>query len=113
MKGAVIVETKELKFDRIAYCAGMDPEDYKAACFVSPGVSHIDYTNYEKTYEGNLETSNTDVFNILEELFTMLNINHPVDYKGHSLSVSDIIVINGHYYYCDAHGWKEVDFNVL
>ncbi len=50
-KGAITVENKELKYDRIAYCAGMSPEDYKAACFISPGVSHIDYPTYEKTYE--------------------------------------------------------------
>ena len=43
--------TKFEDMKRIAYCAGMDPEDYKAACFVSPDASHIDYTNYDKTYE--------------------------------------------------------------
>lgn len=72
---------------------------------------HSEY--YKETYEGNLKTSSTDVMDILEELFTELNVNHPVDYKGHSLSVSDIIVIDNHYYYCDAYGWKEVDFNIL
>ena len=42
----------ELKnLNRIAYCAGMDPEDYKAACVAAPDVSHIDYANYDKTYE--------------------------------------------------------------
>ena len=43
--------TNELKLDRIAYCSGMDPEDYKATCSITPGVSHIDYANYDKTYE--------------------------------------------------------------
>ena len=43
--------TNELKLERIAYCAGMDPEDYKAACSITPGVSHIDYPNYDKTYQ--------------------------------------------------------------
>ena len=36
---------------RIAYCAGMDPEDYKAASSVADGASLIDYSNYVKTYE--------------------------------------------------------------
>ena len=36
---------------RIAYCAGMDPEDYKAACSVAGDASRIDYQNYDKTYE--------------------------------------------------------------
>ena len=36
---------------RIAYCAGMDPEDYKAACTLSSEATKIDYPNYDKTYE--------------------------------------------------------------
>ena len=40
-----------MEYKKIAYCAGMDPEDYKAACSISPDASHIDYQNYDKTYE--------------------------------------------------------------
>ena len=40
-----------MKIDRIAYCAGMDPEDYKATSAFAPEASKIDYTNYAKTYE--------------------------------------------------------------
>jgi len=40
-----------MKINRIAYCAGMDPEDYKAASSFSPGASRIDYPTYAKTYE--------------------------------------------------------------
>jgi DNA repair protein RadC len=40
-----------------------------------------------------------------------LNINHPADFKGHSLSVSDIIAlkVNGSVssYYVDSFGFKE------
>ncbi len=43
--------TNELKINRIAYCAGMDPEDYKAASTVAPGAARIDFSNYDKTYE--------------------------------------------------------------
>ena len=71
---------------------------------------HSEY--YKKTYEGDLETISTNPIDILEELFELLNINHPADYKGHSLSVSDIILLNGKYYYCDAHGWEEIEFNL-
>ena len=72
---------------------------------------HPEY--YKVTYDGNIETTKTDVFEILEELFTLLNINHPEDYKGHSLSVSDIILIDEHYYFCDSLGWKEVEYTIL
>ena len=72
----------------------------------------IDYVHpeyYENTYEGEIETNKINEFKILEEIFTLLNVNHPEDYKGHSLSVSDIVVLNGKKYYCDSYGWKEVE----
>ena len=93
--------------------------DAEEKIFCKYAYKHLDWIDrvhpeyYKKTYEGDIKTSSTDVMDILEELFTELNINHPADYKGHSLSVSDIIVIDEHYYYCDVYGWKEVDFNVL
>ncbi len=40
-----------LKVNRIAYCAGMDPEDYKAASFIAPDAVRVDCANYDKTYE--------------------------------------------------------------
>ena len=61
-------------------------------------LDSIDYVHpeyYKKTYEGEIETDKTDEFEILEEIFTLLNVNHPEDYKGHSLSVSDIVNLNG------------------
>ena len=58
-------------------------------------------------YEGNIETDKTDEYEILEEIFTLLNVNHPEDYTGHSLSVSDIVVLNNKKYYCDSYGWVE------
>ena len=45
------METNTLKVDRIAYCVGMDPEDYKAASFIAPDAVRVDCANYEKTYE--------------------------------------------------------------
>ena len=39
----------------------------------------------------------------------MFNLNHPEDYKGHSLSVSDLLEVNGKFYYCDAYSWEEID----
>ena len=36
---------------RIAYCGGMDPEDYKAASTLKEGAARIDFPNYAKTYE--------------------------------------------------------------
>ena len=46
--------------------------------------------------------------NALEELFKIFNIKIPEDFKGHSLSVSDIVEIDGKNYYCDFVGWEEL-----
>ena len=48
----------------------------------------------------------------LEDIYTRFNIDHPKDFKGHSLSVSDIVVLhqNGEdtAHYVDSFGYKEV-----
>ena len=68
---------------RIAYCAGMDPEDYKAACFVTPDVSHIDYTNYDKTYEA-VVSGECDACVLPFERSRSGKVNHTMDlfYNG-------------------------------
>ena len=54
----------------------------------------------------------TPQYEELEKLYEKFNINHPADFRGHSLSVSDIValkrdgVVSCHY--CDSVGFKEV-----
>ena len=75
--------TKFEDMKRIAYCAGMDPEDYKAACFVSPDASHIDYTNYDKTYEA-VVSGECDACIMPFERSRSGKVNHAMDlfYQG-------------------------------
>ena len=74
----------------------------------------FDLSHYEVVYEGTVDqdpediNEYADIENILEELFITFNVNHPVDYKGHSLSVSDIICLDGAYYYVDRLGYKKL-----
>lgn len=44
---------------------------------------------YEKVYEGTLKEGQD-----LNSIYAEFNINHPADFTGHSLSVSDIVVIS-------------------
>lgn len=48
----------------------------------------------------------------LEEIWERFNNNHPADFKGHSLSVSDIVAIKQSgvvtYHYCDNYDFKEL-----
>ena len=67
----------------------------------------VDRANYELVYSAPLapETS-------LEDIYTRFNIDHPKDFKGHSLSVSDVVVLhqNGQdaAHYVDSFGYKNV-----
>lgn len=61
--------------------------------------------DYNMVYESEADDSTT-----LDDLFRKFNVAHPADFKGHSLSVSDIVEMDGKYYYCDDYGWEEVTF---
>lgn len=67
--------------------------------------------NYNFIYAGQLEDGGYKAQK-LEALYQQFNINHPADFKGHSLSVSDIIALNQSgnvtYHYCDSFGFQEL-----
>ena len=60
---------------------------------------------YDMVYEGQIEGSAN-----LDDIYTKFNINRPADFKGHSLSTSDIVEVDGKFFYCDSYGWEEVFF---
>ena len=66
----------------------------------------IDLKDYEVAYEGELDCP--EVSNTPEELFKIFNIKIPEDFKGRSMSISDIVEIDGKNYYCDFVGWVEL-----
>ena len=66
----------------------------------------IDLDDYKVVYEGELEYP--EMPNALEELFEIFNTRCPNDFKGRSMSVSDIVEVDGKNYYCDAAGWVEL-----
>ena len=69
---------------------------------------------YSAVYEGNLDgtESGKSAQQVLDGLFEKFNIAHPDDFRGHSMSVSDVVVLqeNGveKAYYVDSLGFKEV-----
>ncbi len=68
-----------------------------------------DFSNYDKIYEGDLSAVNVrgdTVGDKLEAVFVKFNLDRPEDFKGHSLSVSDIVVMDDKAYYVDAVGFQ-------
>ena len=71
-------------------------------------VKHgFDLNDYEVTYEGEIDAQGS-VYKALEDLFTIFNVERPEDFKGHSLSVSDVVELDGKNYYCDFVSWREL-----
>ena len=67
----------------------------------------VDRANYELIYTALLAPDAS-----LEDIYTRFNLDHPADFKGHSLSVSDIVVLhqNGKdtAHYVDSIGYQEI-----
>ncbi|MCQ5129473.1 YodL domain-containing protein [Butyricicoccus faecihominis] len=67
----------------------------------------VDRQNYNLIYTAPLDGKTT-----LEDIYRTFNIDHPADFTGHSLSVSDIVVLNRsgkqEAHYCDSFGFQDV-----
>ena len=66
---------------------------------------------YDRVYDGKLDC------NSLETIYEKFNIDHPSDYKGRSLSVSDVVEIRESdtlekgFYFVDSIGFKQIPFD--
>ena len=71
--------------------------------------NNVDFNNYDKVYEGDnsiLPSNNGEPDSKLEAVYMKFNLDHPDDFKGHSLSVSDVVVMDDKAYYVDSVGFK-------
>ena len=69
-----------------------------------------DCAAYDKVYSGDMKCRN------LEDVFVLFNSGRPEGFRGHSLSVSDVVEVEDAasmtpgFYFCDSIGFKEVSF---
>lgn len=68
-----------------------------------------DFANYEKVYEGNAADLNGNLGEKMESLFEKFNLERPEDFKGHSLSVSDVVVLEDKACYVDVIGFRYLE----
>lgn len=75
--------------------------------FVASHDMKVDAADYAYVYGGRLSGEET-----LDSLYEKFNINHPAGYEGHSLSVSDVIVLQkegtAKAWYVDSFGFTEL-----
>ena len=73
---------------------------------------NIDSEIYDRVFEGEVVAEN------LEDVYVKFNMEIPTDYKGRSLSVSDVIevidseTIKNGFYFVDRFGFKPIEFDV-
>ena len=90
--------------NRIAFCGLDQIKKYF-------GITEVDSKIYDMVYEGNTSCST------LDEVYEMFNLNHPEDFKGWSLSVSDVVEIiesegiQKGFYFCDSYGFTNISFD--
>jgi len=71
------------------------------------GEGAVKKENYNLVYEFEMY-SDEDIH--LDDIYFAFNVCIPADFKGHSLSVSDVVEYEGSFYYCDDFGWKKLDW---
>lgn len=68
--------------------------------------------DYNLVYEGvmndNPVSDTWGAVEWLDTIFHQFNVNRPADFKWHILSTSDVVEMDGKYYYCDSYGWEPV-----
>lgn len=72
-----------------------------------------DIDHYDVVYVAELPTNpHVSQDTMLEGLYTKFNVEHPEDFRGHSLSISDIVALKTDavvsYHYVDSIGFKEL-----
>jgi hypothetical protein len=72
----------------------------------------VDGNNYKPVYQGDMNGDGQSTAEILESIYERFNLHHPDDFRGHSLSVSDIVVLRedgrDQAYFVDSYGFMEV-----
>ena len=75
----------------------------------------VDYAAYKKGYSSRMYDATGGTLSFLDYLFEKFNVDQPLNYSGHSMSISDIIVLteNGitKSYYVDSYGFVELEDN--
>lgn len=83
------------------------PYEFMGMDFVKDHGMEVIAADYKCVYSGILHDSVS-----LDELYSIFNQNHPADFKGHSMSVSDVVIVNRDgdmkAYYVDSFGFADL-----
>lgn len=73
-------------------------------------VGKIDMEIYDEVYRGEIQRPVESLQQTLEVLYGELNLrkDHHPGFRGHSLSVSDVVELGGVRWFCDSMGWRMI-----
>ncbi len=97
-----VLQLKETKETRFLLFASLD--------LVKKINLEVKKENYNPVWESKMEVDKERIFATLEDIYSMCQSPKMQDYKGHSLSVSDMIEVDGVCYYCNPFGFVRMDF---
>ena len=80
---------------------------YHTLLFENYDNTEFNIENYKQVYDGNIDAEE-NVIETLEKIYLMFNLSKPNDFHGHSLSISDVVELDGEKYYVERFGWKKV-----
>ena len=89
--------------------SGDETRDYRFESYyrLQAAGRSVDRANYDLVYTAPLDSKTT-----LENIYRTFNIDHPANFRGHSLSVSDVVVLHqggkDTAHYCDSFGFQQV-----
>ena len=91
--------------------SGLDFVKENDLCEMNGDLCKLDSDLYQKVYEGQTAIGEDEDDNVtLESLYMKFQGRKPEGYTGHSLSVSDVVVLDGTAYYVDSYGFEKIDF---
>ena len=67
--------------------------------------------DYKLVYEGEFEPQGE--YSEPDQIYMKFQGEKPEGYTGHSISMSDVVEIDGKYFYCDSYEWEEVAFTSI
>ena len=83
------------------------PYEFMGMDYVKDHGMEVTAADYKCVYSGIMQDSVS-----LDELYSIFNQNHPADFKGHSMSVSDVVIVNRDgdmkAYYVDSFGFADL-----
>lgn len=104
------------KFRYVIYQAKVEAPFTFLSWEMANKLANWSFDPYRSVWNGYEEAA--DDIDLLGYLFETFNINHPEGYRAHSMSISDVILVQDieanekKYYYCDSFGWKDITNNI-